>query len=106
MAAQQQQRAVVLSSYRRLYRARIYLFRGDTVAMQKSRVAVRDEYTKHGGDPIDDTTQFQELIHMADEAADMLRHSLVRGNLNTTTGHYGTYVYMLLMLVLFWYYVF
>jgi hypothetical protein len=71
------QRAAVFSSYRRLYRARISLFRGDDEAMRQSRKAVRLEYRKHGD---------QEL---ADEAADMLRHSIVRGNLNPQTGHYG-----------------
>ena len=89
-------RAAVFSSYRRLYRARIALFRNDVEAMTKSRDAVRVEYLKHGTtDSIihdDDEQHFQSLLGMADEAADMLRHSIIQGRLNSTTGHYGTFV--------------
>jgi complex III assembly factor LYRM7 len=84
------QRAAVFSSYRRLYRARISLFRGDEEAMRESRQAVRAQYLQHGTAAVTDLTHFQSLLGMADEAADMLRHSIVRGNLNAQTGHYGT----------------
>ena len=83
-------RAAVFSSYRRLYRARISLFRGDDEAMRQSRQSVRAEYLRHGDAALKDATHFQSLLGMADEAADMLRHSIVRGNLNQKTGHYGT----------------
>ena len=84
-------RAAVFSSYRRLYRARIALFRNDVEAMTKSRDAVRVEYLKHGTDHITDGQHFQSLLGMADEAADMLRHSIIQGRLNSNTGHYGTF---------------
>ena len=82
-------RVAVFSSYRRLYRARITLFRNDVEAMTKSRDAVRVEYLKHGTNNISDEQHFQSLIGMADEAADMLRHSMIQGRLNANTGHYG-----------------
>jgi complex III assembly factor LYRM7 len=82
-------RATVFSSYRRLYRGRTALFKGDDEAMRESRKAVRAEYLKHGVAPIADTAHFEGLISMSDEAVDMLRHGIVRGNMNETTGHYG-----------------
>lgn len=84
-------RSLVYSSYRRLYRARVALFRGDDVAMRESRVEVRNQYLSHGTLPIVDASHWQGLIDMADEAASMLRHSIVQSKLNETTGHYGTY---------------
>ena len=89
------QRAVVLSSYRRLYRARAALFRGDERAMKESRTAVRAQYLQHGPEPISDLSHFQGLVAMADEAGDMLRTGIVRGDLNPKTGHYGGYYYEL-----------
>jgi hypothetical protein len=89
-AARMAQRAAVFSSYRRLYRARIALFRGDEEAMRESRRAVRAQYLQHGTAELTDATHWQSLLAMAEEAADMLRHSIVRGNLNPQTGHYGT----------------
>jgi hypothetical protein len=66
------------------------LFKNDVEAMTKSRDAVRVEYLKHGTIRITDEQHFQSLIDMADEAADMLRHSIIQGRLNEKTGHYGT----------------
>lgn len=83
------QRATVLSSYRRLYRARASLFRGDDKAMKESRKAVRAQYLQHGEEPIADLRHFQGLLTMVDEAVDMMRHGIVRGDLNPKTGHYG-----------------
>jgi len=83
------QRAAVFSSYRRLYRARAALFRGDTKAMKESRVAVREQYLQHGAQPIPDLQHFEGLLGMVDEAEDMMRHGIVRGDLNQKTGHYG-----------------
>lgn len=82
-------RATVFSSYRRLYRARSVLFKGDDEAMRESRKAVRAEYIKHGVAPLADAAHFEGLISMSDEAVDMLLHGIVRGNLNQKTGHYG-----------------
>ena len=60
--------------------------------MTKSRDAVRVEYLKHGTHNITDEPHFQSLLGMADEAADMLRHSIIQGRLNSNTGHYGKLV--------------
>jgi len=87
------QRATVLSSYRRLYRARAALFRGDEKAMKESRTAVRGQYLQHGKEPISDLQHFQGLLTMVDEAVDMLQHGIVRGDLNPQTGHYGGYFF-------------
>lgn len=83
------QRRAILSSYRRLYRARAMLFRDDGKAMEGSRQAAREQYLKHGSQPILDAALFQGLLRMADEAIDMLRTCIVRGDLNVRTGHYG-----------------
>ena len=80
------QRAAVLSSYRRLYRARAALFGGDVRAMGESRQAVRAQYLQHGAQEIADLQHFQGLLGMVDDAVDMLRHGIVRGDLNPKTG--------------------
>lgn len=87
-------RATIFSSYRRLYRARSALFRGDDEAMRESRTAVRSEYLKHNNNTAAalDGAHLQGLVSMADEAADMLRNQIVRGNLNAKTGHYGEFI--------------
>lgn len=85
-------RSQVFAAYRKLGRARYKLFKGDTVALQKSKLEVQKEFLKHGTVPIADAAHFNGLLDMADEAVDMLTHSIVRGNLNKNTGHYGTLV--------------
>ena len=89
-----QQRAAVFSSYRRLYRARSALFKGDVKAMTESRKVVRQQYLQNGTLPIADHQHFAGLLSMVDEAADMLRNGIVRGDLNPTTGHYGVCVFV------------
>jgi hypothetical protein len=98
-------RAPIYASYRRLYRARIALFRGDDHAMRESRKEVQKQYRLHGEQPLLTTTtnatnasanesaapSLVELLAMADEAADMLRNSIVQSKLNAQTGHYGAY---------------
>jgi hypothetical protein len=98
------QRAQVFSAYRRLYRARSFLFKGDDRAMRESRVAARAEFLKHNGDAAriaTDPVHFAGLLGMVDEAVDMLRHGIVRGNLNPKTGHYGASLGMLLIICCF-----
>ena len=90
--SQPAQRAAVLRSYRRLYRARSALFQGDGQAMRESRKVVRQQFLQHGTTPIVDAPHFAGLLTMVDEAVDMLRNGIVRGNLNPTTGHYGVCV--------------
>ena len=82
-------KARVLSGYRRLFRARKNLFAGDVRAMQESRLAIRAEFVKHNTVPtIGD--HFEGLMTMVDEAEDMLRNHIVRGELNQETGNYRT----------------
>jgi complex III assembly factor LYRM7 len=81
-------RSRVLSGYRRLFRARKNVFLGDDKAMRESRVAIKSEFVKNKAE-VTPGTHFEGLLTMIDEAEDMLRHGLVRGNLNKNTGHYG-----------------
>ncbi|EEC45271.1 predicted protein [Phaeodactylum tricornutum CCAP 1055/1] len=79
--------ARVFSGYRRLFRARRNLFEGDVQAMKESRVAIKQEFVKNRGAVIAGE-QFEGLLTMVDEAEDMLRHGIARGNLNPGTGNY------------------
>lgn len=82
-------RARVFSAYRRLFRARKELFQGDVVAMAESRGAIKSEFVKNRSAPASGE-HFEGLLLMADEAVDMLRHGIVRGDLNEKSGNYGT----------------
>ena len=81
-------RARVLAGFRRLNKARVQLFKGDDHAMQVSRQQMRAEFEKNkyiaSSGP-----EFEALVAGIDEAADMLRHEIVRGDLNQETGRYG-----------------
>ena len=81
-------RARVLAGFRRLNKARVQLFAGDDHAMQVSRQQMRAEFEKNkyitSSGP-----EFEALVTGIDEAADMLRHEIVRGDLNQETGRYG-----------------
>lgn len=77
----------VLSGYRRLFRARKNLFGGDDRAMQESRVSIKTEFMKH---PTATGVHLEGLLTMIDEAEDMLRNHIVRGELNQETGNYRT----------------
>jgi complex III assembly factor LYRM7 len=87
---------LIFSSYRRLCRARLGLFRSDTHAMRESRVAVREQYLQHNSrgsaaaSAIPDD-EFYNLLSMVDEAVDMMKHGIAQGNLNQNTGRYGRY---------------
>lgn len=78
----------VFSAYRRLFRARKELFAGDVQALQASRVAIKSEFVKNRGAPTAGE-HFEGLLSMVDDAVDMLRHGIVRGDLNQDTGNYG-----------------
>lgn len=82
-------RARVLSGYRRLFRARKTLFAGDTQAMVESKRTIREEFSKYP--VVQSQEQLDGLVLMMDEAADMLLHGIVRGNLNQKSGNYGRY---------------
>jgi hypothetical protein len=83
-------RARVLAGFRRLNKARAQLFLGDDNAMQVSRQQMRAEFEKNKyittAGP-----EFEALVAGIDEAADMLRNEILRGNLNQETGRYGRY---------------
>ena len=55
-----------LSGYRRLFRARKYLFQGDIRAMSESRVALRTEFDKNRN--VTDPQHLEGLLVMIDEA--------------------------------------
>ena len=80
-------RARVLAGFRRLNKARIQLFKGDHNAMQVSRQEMRAEFEKNKYIPTSGP-EFEALVAGIDEAADMLRHEIVRGDLNQDTGRY------------------
>jgi hypothetical protein len=83
-------RARVLAGYRNLTRARIQLFKGDDYAMKESGRQLREQFEINKNVPTSGPT-FEELLQGMDEAAHMLRHEIVRGDLNEQTGRYGTY---------------
>jgi hypothetical protein len=81
-------RSRVLAGFRRLNRARIVLFRGDDHAMRVSRLQMRQQFDLNRAVPTSGPT-FEALVAGIDEAADMLRHEIIRGDLNERTGRYG-----------------
>ncbi len=82
-------RARVLAGFRRLNRARVQLFKGDDYAMQVSRLQMRQQFELNKN-VVPQGPHFEELVAGISEAADMLTHEIVRGNLNEDTGRYGT----------------
>jgi hypothetical protein len=83
-------RARVLAGFRRLNKARAQLFQGDDNAMQVSRQQMRAEFEKNKYASTAGP-EFEALVAGIDEAADMLRNEILRGNLNQETGRYGRY---------------
>jgi complex III assembly factor LYRM7 len=81
-------RTRVFAAYRRIFRARKELFVGDGQALNESRVAIKTEFAKNKAAPASGD-HFEGLLTMVDEAVDMLRHGIVRGNLNQDSGNYG-----------------
>jgi len=81
-------RSKVISAFRRLNRARISLFKGDDHAMQVSRQQMRAEFDRNKN-IASSGLQWEVLVAGIDEAATMLQHEIVRGNLNEDTGRYG-----------------
>jgi hypothetical protein len=80
-----------VAGFRRLNRARIQLFRGDNHAMKESRMQLRAQMELNRSVPTAGPV-FEELVKGMDEAAHMLRHEIVRGNLNEETGRYGRFL--------------
>ena len=80
-------RTQVLSPYRRIFRARKDLFAGDHQAMAESRVAIKSEFVKNRQAPRNGE-HFEALLYMVNEAVDMMRYGIVRGDLNEQTGNY------------------
>ena len=83
-------RSRVLSAFRRLNRARIQLFQGDEHAMAVTHQQMRAEFERNRHVP---TTgpEFEAMLAGIDEAATMLKHEIIRGELNNDTGRYRTY---------------
>jgi len=80
-------RARVLAGFRRLNRARIQIFKGDDHAMKESRIQLRAQIEANKSVPTSGPV-FEELVKGLDEAAQMLSHEIVRGDLNEDTGRY------------------
>ena len=78
-------RAKVLSGYRRLFKARKFLFQEDKHALNQSRLAIRDEFLKH--QHVTDPNTISNLLVSIDEAEDMMRHGIVQGKRNDDTGN-------------------
>jgi hypothetical protein len=81
-------RARILSGYRNLTRARLQLFKGDDYAMKESRAQLKQQFEINKNVPTSGPA-FEALLQGMDEAAHMLRHEIVRGDLNEDTGRYG-----------------
>ena len=90
MASTSAARSRVLSAYRRLNRARVNLFRGDDHAMTVSREQMRTEFIKNRY-VTPSGPEWEAMVAGIDEAADMLNHEILRGDLNKETGRYGTF---------------
>mmetsp|Transcript_27472 Transcript_27472/g.58780 ORF Transcript_27472/g.58780 Transcript_27472/m.58780 type:complete len:138 (+) Transcript_27472:165-578(+) len=80
-------RARVFAGFRRLNRARVQLFKGDDHAMKESRIQLRAQLEANRSAPTSGPV-FEELVNGMDEAANMLTHEIVRGDLNQDTGRY------------------
>ena len=79
-----------VAGFRRLNRARIQLFRGDDHAMKESRIQLRAQFDANRSVPTSGPV-FEELVKGMDEATHMLKHEIVRGDLNEDTGRYGRF---------------
>jgi hypothetical protein len=84
-----------VAGFRRLNRARIQLFRGDDHAMKESRIQLRAQMEANRSVPTSGPV-FEELVKGLDEAAQMLGHEIVRGDLNQDTGRYGRFLLFVL----------
>ena len=80
-------RARVFSQYRKIFRARKSLFGGDDHAMIASRREIRQQFAQNRQATPEIVPM---LLDMVDEAVDMMKHGIVRGDLNQQTGNYGT----------------
>ena len=67
------------------------LFRGDDHAMSVSRTELRAQIEANRSVPTSGPV-FEELMKGIDEAVHMLRHEIVRGDLNQDTGRYGRFL--------------
>lgn len=81
-------RPLVLSAFRKLNRARIELFRGDAHAMTVTHQQMRAEFQRNRLAPTSGP-EFDSLMAGIEEATIMLKHEIIRGNLNDETGRYG-----------------
>jgi hypothetical protein len=84
-------RSRVLAGYRNLTRARRELFKGDNFAYKESGRQLREQFEINKNVPQSGPV-FEALLEGMDEAAHMLRHEIVRGDLNEDTGRYGEWM--------------
>ncbi|EDO32069.1 predicted protein [Nematostella vectensis] len=69
-------RSKVLSCYRKLHRARLKTFQGDTLALEAGRQKIREEFAKNKNEA--DKTKIAELILTAEDVERMLRQNVVQ----------------------------
>mmetsp|Transcript_7284 Transcript_7284/g.10884 ORF Transcript_7284/g.10884 Transcript_7284/m.10884 type:complete len:128 (-) Transcript_7284:326-709(-) len=72
-----------VSAYRRLFRARQQLFRGDALALVKSRQELRNEFIKNKF--VTNPEELNELFVGVDEVEDMMLHGIMQGKVNEQT---------------------
>ena len=90
MSAAVAARSRVLAGFRKLNRARIQLFKGDAHAMAVTHQQMRAEFERNKNVAISGP-EFEAMVAGIDEAANMLIHEIIRGNLNEETGRYGAF---------------
>jgi hypothetical protein len=89
-AAALSSRTRVLAAFRRLNRARIQLFQGDDHAMAVTHQQMRAEFERNRHVPTVGP-EFEAMLAGIDEATTMLKHEIIRGELNDETGRYRRY---------------
>mmetsp|Transcript_18522 Transcript_18522/g.27462 ORF Transcript_18522/g.27462 Transcript_18522/m.27462 type:complete len:127 (-) Transcript_18522:826-1206(-) len=79
--------ARALSGYRRLFRARKIVFKGDHRALQESRLFIRSQFEEHRSET--NSQQLEILFSGIDEAEHMMLHEILQGKLNESSGNYA-----------------
>mmetsp|Transcript_35318 Transcript_35318/g.79685 ORF Transcript_35318/g.79685 Transcript_35318/m.79685 type:complete len:128 (-) Transcript_35318:189-572(-) len=73
-------RSPVIQGYRRLLRARLVAFQGDTLALNKSQEAIRQAFVEHRCET--DGEKIRDLLRGVDQAEEMLKFHILQGKLN------------------------
>lgn len=76
----------VLACYRRLHRARLKTFAGDTAALEAGRQRIRQEFVKNKHET--DINKINELLSVGKDVEKMLRQAVVQGVYNVEKNSY------------------